>query len=57
MTGTTLLPPYDLFKAANAGDYPMVLAANEGFVIQAVVPGTGVWNATVWVEWDEYAAY
>jgi len=57
VTGTTLLPPYDLFKAANAGDYPLVLATNEGFVIQAVVPAMGVWNATVWVEWDEYAAF
>lgn len=41
----------------NAGDYPLVLATNEGFVIQATVPATGTWSAAVWVEWDEYVSY
>lgn len=41
----------------NAGDMPLVLATNEGFVIQATVPATGTWSATVFVEWDEYNAY
>ena len=49
--GTSLLDP------KNAGDYPLVLATNEGFVIQAIVPATGTWSFAVYVEWDEYAAY
>lgn len=49
--GSTLLDP------KNAGDYPLVLATNEGFVIQATVPATGTWSAAVYVEWDEYTAY
>jgi hypothetical protein len=49
--GTTLIDP------KNAGDYPLVLATNEGFVIQATVPATGTWSGSVFVEWDEYSAY
>lgn len=40
-----------------AGDYPMVLATNEGFVMQANMPATGTWTFSVTVQWDEYAAF
>jgi hypothetical protein len=40
-----------------AGEYPLVLANNEGFVIQATVPATGTWQFTVQVEWDELPAF
>ena len=46
-----------LLDPKNAGDYPLVLATNEGFVIQATVPATGTWSGDVFVEWDEYSAY
>lgn len=46
-----------LLDPKNAGDYPLVLANNEGFVIQATVPATGTWSGAVFVEWDEYSAY
>lgn len=55
---TTFVPPGTLLiNPKNAGDYPLVLATNEGFVIQATVPITGTWTASVFVEWDEYANY
>jgi hypothetical protein len=44
-----------LFYPQNAGDYPLVLVQNEGFVIQATVPATGTWTFQVTVEWDEYS--
>lgn len=38
-------------------EYPLTLATNEGFVIQAVVPATGTWVLSVTVTWDEYSAF
>lgn len=54
--GTTIMPPTDLFRAS-AGDYPIVLAQNEGLVIQATVPATGTWIGAVNVIWEELASY
>lgn len=45
-----------LFEA-KAGDYPFVLAQNEGFVIQATVPATGTWQFSVDIQWEELSAY
>lgn len=40
------------------GEHPLVLAANEGFVIRSVaVPATGTWTAAFNVDWSEVAAY
>jgi hypothetical protein len=54
--GTTLpsTPIYD----HQAGDYPLILANNEGFVISNVTTmgAAGVINLTVTVEWMELAA-
>lgn len=57
VTYTMLLNPTDLWRQVNAGDYPFLVAKNEGFVIQATVPATGTWSASVTVEWAEYNAY
>lgn len=38
-------------------EYPLVLKANEGFVIQATVPATGTWVLSVTVTWDEYTVF
>lgn len=35
------------------GESPLVLAANEGFVIRCTVPATGVWSLGVRVRWAE----
>jgi hypothetical protein len=53
---TTLTPfapsPQKFFEKLQ-GEHPLVLAQNEGFVIQANVPATGVWTWCLTCEWDE----
>ena len=52
--GNIYLPTTTLFKANfAAGDYPLVLAQDEGFVIRQSVPATGVWIAGFLVKWAE----
>jgi len=34
-----------------------LFAQNEGFVIRATVPATGVWNIGFTVKWAELAAF
>ena len=52
--GSIYLPENVLFKAdPSAGLYPLVLAENEGFVVRATVPITGVWNIGFRVRWAE----
>lgn len=46
-----------LYEPTQAGDYPLELANNEGFVIQATVPGTGTWRLQVRIDWEEYSAF
>lgn len=52
-----LLPQTILYEPGQAGDYPLELANNEGFVIQATVPATGTWFLQVRVDWEEYSAF
>lgn len=47
----------DIYRPQNAGDYPLELATNEGFVIQLTVPGTGTEVVAVTVDWEEYSAF
>lgn len=52
--GSIYLPRTELFKAHLAsGEYPLMLSSNEGFVVRATVPGTGVWNLGIRVKWAE----
>ena len=52
--GSIYLPTTTLFQVdVQNGGYPLVLAANEGFVIRATVPATGVWNLGMLVKWAE----
>jgi hypothetical protein len=46
-----------IFDANAGGGYPLVLAQNEGFAVQATVPATGTWTAGFTVEWTEVTAY
>lgn len=39
------------------GEYPLVLANNEGWVVQATVPATGTWNFSFNCLWDELPSY
>lgn len=56
-TSAQLLGQTVFYEPGQAGDYPLILAANEGFVIQATVPATGTWSIQVRVDWEEYSAY
>lgn len=56
--GSLYLPTTKLFSADIAsGEHPIVLAQNEGIVVRATVPGTGVWSAGITVKWSELAAF
>lgn len=46
--------PINLFERLQ-GEQPLVMAAQEGFVIEATVPATGTWAFAVTAEWDEIA--
>jgi hypothetical protein len=52
-SGTNLV----LWQRDSSDEYPLVLAQNEGLVIQATVPATGTWFFSVKVEWMEIASY
>jgi hypothetical protein len=58
--GTTALTVFasrvSVFEAVN-GDHPLVLAQNEGFILQATVPATGTWSWAITSEWDELPLY
>jgi hypothetical protein len=54
--GATLVSPFAMFDQ-RPGEHPLVLAQNEGFVIQATVPATGVWFFAVKADWVEIATY
>lgn len=43
-------------KLFEEDDHPIVLATNEGVIIQATVPGTGTWSFNVTAAWDEIEA-
>lgn len=55
-----IIPPGSLLFEVEMGDgdYPFVLAQNEGFVIRSVaVPATGTWSAAISVEWMEMVTF
>jgi hypothetical protein len=38
-------------------EHPLMLVTNEGFVIRATVPATGLWSFAVTTEWDEVVVF
>lgn len=46
-----------LWERNTSDEYPLVLAQNEGLVLQATVPGTGTWFFSVTIEWLEAASF
>lgn len=54
---TVWSPNTAIYVRDTADAYPIVFAQNEGFVIQASVPGTGTWFFSVQVDWLEIASY
>lgn len=47
-----------LWECLAPGDYPLILAQNEGFSIFSVaVPATGTWRFAVSIDWSELTTY
>jgi hypothetical protein len=42
--------PITLFEKL-AGEHPLILQTNEGFVVNAQVPGSGSWSFAITLEW------
>lgn len=56
--GSIYLPKFELLNPDGGdGEHPLVLAQNEGLIVQVTVPATGVWTAGVSTRWAEVAAY
>lgn len=43
--------------APDDNEWPLVLSANEGFVINATVPGTGTWVGYLQIRWEELSSF
>lgn len=57
-TFTLQCPLTDLLKRdQGASDWPLILVGNQGFVINATVPATGVWEVQVLLDWQELTAF
>lgn len=57
-TNTVMLATADLIKRdQGAADWPLVLTANEGFIVRATVPATGTFQLQVAVDWLEVASF
>jgi hypothetical protein len=54
--GSPLIVPSPLWEAL-PGDFPLLLAQNEGLVIEATVPATGTWKFAVRLNWAEVTSY
>lgn len=54
---TNFIPVGTLLWDQRPGDWPLVLAQNEGFLVNCTVPATGTWTAVVSPEWREMSAY
>lgn len=54
--GTGMVASVPIFEQ-RPGEHPLLLAQDEGFIIQATVPATGTWKFGVKVDWMEITAY
>lgn len=52
VAGAIILPPTEILRC-QAGEEPLELVTNEGFVIEGTVPAVGTWGFSVSVDWDE----
>jgi len=55
--GDFILPLTEMLTGQVEDGYPVVLAQNEGLVLQATVPATGTWKMAVSVDWEEVSDY
>jgi hypothetical protein len=57
VVGQQIVPPGTMVWDRRPGEFPLVLAQNEGIVVEASIPGTGVWGFTMNLDWTEIATY
>jgi hypothetical protein len=59
LNGQIIAPKTIFYQAdVNAGEHPLTLVQNEGFVIRSIaVPATGTWQIAVTVDWTEVTSY
>lgn len=59
LNGQIISPETFLYDIdVSSGEYPLVLATNEGFSVRSVaVPATGTWTVGIEVRWVELTAY
>jgi hypothetical protein len=56
--GSIYLPTPQLYKCDLAsGEHPITLIQNEGLIIRATVPATGVWVAGFTIKWMELSIF
>jgi hypothetical protein len=55
--GQQLVPPGTLIYERKPGEFPLILVQNEGIILEATVPATGVWGFTMNIDWTEIASY
>lgn len=48
--------PLPLFEKL-PGEHPLILAVNEGFIVNANVPGDGTWQFAITLEWSGLSSY
>jgi hypothetical protein len=55
-TASTPIGTMTLFEKLQ-GDHPLILAQNEGFVVNATVPAGGTWQFALTLEWAELSNF
>ena len=56
VTCTQVLLPTTMYEQTPTL-WPLILATQEGFVINGTMPATGTWNFTVSVDWEEVSSF
>jgi len=57
LAGIPLTPGKQNLFDGRGSNWPLVLAQNEGFIINCIVPATGTWMFDVQVDWLEMVSY
>lgn len=56
VAGQNIVAPTDMLYQ-RPGEFPLILAQNEGLVLEATVPITGVWQFSCMLDYSELASY
>ena len=56
-TNAPLYPDAITLYEAQQGEHPLLFVQNEGLVLQATVPATGLWQFNIMTEWDEIVLF